>query len=95
MVERLLDQYPRLCVDFSWIIYDVAICPDGKPQKEWVALTEKYSDRICLGSDLVTKFERLGMELQRYDVFLDELSDEARENICNRTAKRIYGRRKD
>jgi hypothetical protein len=91
MVERLLDQYPRLVVDYSWIIFDVAICPNGRPQDAWLALTEKYSERICLGSDLVTKFERLGPELQRYDVFLDQLSDAARANICWNTPERVYG----
>ncbi|MGZ9410401.1 MAG: amidohydrolase family protein, partial [Methylocystis sp.] len=74
MVERLLDQYPNVCVDYSWVIYDVAICPDSAPDENWLALTERHSERICLGSDLVAKFERLGPELQRYDVFLDELS---------------------
>ncbi|MBI5032496.1 MAG: amidohydrolase [Chloroflexi bacterium] len=91
MVDRLLAQYPNLCVDYSWIVYDVTICPDGRPDPNWVALTEKYSDRICLGSDLVTKFERLGPELQRYDVFLDQLSETARANVCWQTAERIYG----
>ena len=33
MVERLLEQYPNLCVDYSWIIFDVAICPDGQPER--------------------------------------------------------------
>jgi hypothetical protein len=91
MVERLLEAYPQLYVDYSWIIYDVAICPNGQPDPAWIELTEKYSDRICLGSDLVTKFERLGPELQRYDVFLDELSETARANVCYLTAERIYG----
>jgi predicted TIM-barrel fold metal-dependent hydrolase len=91
MVERLLDQYPQLVVDYSWIIFDVSICPNGVPQEGWLELTEKYSDRICLGSDLVTKFERMGPELQRYDVFLDQLSETARENVCWRTAERVYG----
>ena len=52
---------------------------------------EKYSDHICRGSDLVTKFEGLGPELQRYDVFLDQLSETARENLCWKTVERIYG----
>lgn len=91
MVERLLEAYPQLCVDYSWIIYDVAICPNGEPDPTWLELTEKYSERICLGSDLVTKFERLGPELQRYNVFLDELSETARANVCHLTAERIYG----
>jgi hypothetical protein len=91
MVERLLAQYPQLVVDYSWIIFDVSICPNGVPDPDWIALTEKYSDRICLGSDLVTRFERLGPELQRYDVFLDDLSEKARENVCWKTAERVYG----
>jgi predicted TIM-barrel fold metal-dependent hydrolase len=91
MVERLLDQYPLLVVDYSWIIYDVSICPGSVPQEGWIELTEKYSERICLGSDLVTKFEKLGPELQRYDVFLDQLSEEVCENVCWKTAERVYG----
>jgi hypothetical protein len=94
MVDRLLAQYPNLYVDYSWIIYDVSICPEGRPSPDWLALTEKYSDRICIGSDLVTRFERLGPELQRYDVFLDRLSEAARADLCWRTAERIYGRSK-
>ena len=94
MVERLLAQYANLCVDYSWIIFDVIICPDGKPDSDWLALTEKYSERICLGSDMVTRFERVGPELQRYDVFLDQLSETARANLCWNTAERLYGRNK-
>ncbi|MHB0857884.1 MAG: amidohydrolase family protein [Anaerolineae bacterium] len=93
MVERLLEQYPLLCVDYSWIIYDVAICPQGRPNEDWLALTERFSTRICLGSDLVTRFERLGPELQRYDAFLDQLSPEARADLCGRTAERVYGKK--
>ena len=91
MVERLLTQYPNLYVDYSWIIFDIVICPDGKPDPEWLALTEKFSHRICLGSDLVTKFERLGPELHRYDVFLDQLSENARADVCWLTAEKVYG----
>lgn len=94
MVQRLLDQYPHVVVDYSWIIFDEIICPGGQPQEAWLELTERYSERICLGSDLVTRFERLGPELQRYDVFLDELSEPARANVCWHTAERVYGAHK-
>jgi hypothetical protein len=94
MVERLLAQYSNLCVDYSWIVFDVVICPDGKPDPDWLALTEKYSDRICLGSDMVTKFERIGPEMHRYDPFLDQLSETTRANLCWNNAERIYGNHK-
>jgi hypothetical protein len=90
MIDRVLAQYDNLSIDYSWIIFDVAICPDGVPDQNWIALTERYSERICLGSDLVTRFERLGPELQRYDVFLDRLSETARANLCWETPRRIY-----
>ena len=91
MVDRLLDQFPNVSVDYSWIVYDVAIAPEGKPDANWVALTERYRDRVMLGSDLVTKFERLGPELQRYDVFLDQLSEMTRQRVCWDNAEKIYG----
>ncbi len=91
MVQRLLDQYPNLWVDISWIIFDVAVCPEGRPSPDWLALAEQHSSRICLGSDLVTRFERLGPELHRYDIFLDSLSESARADICWRTAEHVYG----
>lgn len=91
MVRRLLEQYPNLTADLSWVIFDVAACPDGVPDPEWLALAERFSGRMLLGSDLVAKFERLGPELQRYDAFLERLSDGAREALCRGTATRIYG----
>lgn len=95
MTERLLEQYPNMCVDYSWILFDIAICPAGKPKDVWIELTERYSDRICIGSDLVAKFERLGPEMQRYDVFLDQLSEKARADVCWNSAERIYGGNKN
>jgi hypothetical protein len=95
MIERLLDQYPNVCVDYSWIFYDVAVAPEGQPTSEWIQLTEKFSDRICLGSDLVGAFWRLGPELERYDVFLDALSEKARADVCWNTAERLYGGNKE
>ena len=91
MVERLLGEYPNLCVDYSWIVFDELIAPGGVPDPKWLELTERYSERICIGSDLVTKFERLGPELERYDALLDVLSEEACANVAHRTADRIYG----
>ncbi len=90
MVDRLLGQYENLYVDYSWIVFDTLICPHGIPDDNWLALTEKYSNRILLGSDLVNKFERFGPEMQRYDPFLDNLTESTRIAICNDNAERIY-----
>lgn len=90
LVDRLLGQYENLSVDFSWIFFDVLVCPNGRPNPLWVELTEKYRDRITLGSDMVTRFERIGPELHRYDAFLRELSERTRRLLCSGNAERIF-----
>lgn len=91
MIERLLAQYPALHVDFSWIIFDQVIAPNGIVNPDWITLTERFSDRIFLGSDVIGNFHKLGVTNARYDIFLDQLSDTARENICINNAKKLYG----
>ena len=82
MVERLLYQYPALYVDFSWILFDQVVCPNGVPSPEWIGLAETFSDRIFLGSDVIGNFHRIGVTNERFDAFLGALSQETRENIC-------------
>jgi hypothetical protein len=91
IVRRVLDHYENLAVDFSWIVYDDFICPGGVPSDEWLSLAEDYSGRICIGSDLVNRFELLPMTIQRYDVFMDNLSEGARADLTFNTAHRLYG----
>jgi hypothetical protein len=50
-----------------------------------------YPVLIDLGSDFMTRFERVGAELQRYAVLLDRLSEAARADVCWHTAERTYG----
>jgi len=91
LIQTLHGNLAGIMQDASHLRDLLVICPDGNPSPDWIALTEKYSDRICLGSDLVARFERMGPELQRYDVFLDQLSETARTNLCWNTAEKLYG----
>jgi len=40
--------------------------------------------------DVVNRFEYLPATIQKYDVFLDALSESARENVVWKTAFRLY-----
>lgn len=51
-VAGLLERFPNLYGDLSWLVFDTLVCPGGVPDDAWLALTERYSDRLCLGSDL-------------------------------------------
>jgi hypothetical protein len=90
MIERLLLQYPGLHIDYSWIIFDEIICKDAKPDPEWIELTERFSTRILIGSDVIGNFHKMGVINHRYDVFLECLSEETRQNICINNAERLF-----
>ena len=91
MVDRLLREYPGLHVDYAWVVYDEMIYKDQKVQKDWVDLTEKYSDRILIGSDVIGNFEKMGIINSRFNPFLEALSENARQDLCVRNAERLWG----
>lgn len=90
VIDHLLCKYHNLYVDYSWLVFDNYICPQGQPDENWLKLTEKHSHRICLGSDIFGHFESLSEHLGRYTPFLDCLSKETCENVCTKTAERLY-----
>jgi hypothetical protein len=53
MIERLLNEYPALHIDYSWVIFDEIIMRNEESVNEWIELTEKFSNRILLGSDIL------------------------------------------
>lgn len=92
IVKRLLDRYDNLSVDISWVVFDDFVCPKGKPDEDWLQLAEDYSERICIGTDVVNKFEKLPITIERYDVFLDALSEKAAKNLAFDTAYNLFGK---
>ncbi|MBN1797945.1 MAG: amidohydrolase family protein [Spirochaetales bacterium] len=92
IVKRLLEAYENLFVDYSWIVYENFICPKKVPDENWIEMTEKFSERICIGTDVVDKFEYLSPQIQKYDVFMDRLSEKARQDIAFDTAYKLYSK---
>ncbi|AFZ30640.1 amidohydrolase 2 [Gloeocapsa sp. PCC 7428] len=90
VIDRLLCKYNNLYVDYSWLVFDNYICPDGKPDPNWIEMTEKHSDRICIGSDIFGHFESLAEGLARYTPFLDCLSKETCDRVCMLNAEKLY-----
>lgn len=74
----------------AWLVFDTLICPHGQPDARWLEVTERFSERICLGSDIFGRFDALTQTLAKYTPFLDALSDSARRNLTLDTAKRLY-----
>jgi len=92
MVSSLLDRFPRLFVDISWVVYDDVITLELEPKKHWLETIDRYADRFCLGSDLCGHFEGLGKCLARYNGLLRRLSPKVRKLVASENAARLWFR---
>ena len=89
VIRTMLKTYPNLWVDLSWVVYPNYVAPDGKPDKEWVALVEDFPDRFMIGTDLVGHFDDYTKTIRSYYVFLDALSPETAQLVANENFLKI------
>ncbi|MEI7688133.1 MAG: amidohydrolase family protein [Planctomycetota bacterium] len=90
MIERMLNAYPRLHVDVSWVGYDDVMCLGGSIRSEWLGVIERFADRVLLGSDLVGHFAALGPTMRRFDDLLAGLTEAARPKVARSNAERLF-----
>jgi predicted TIM-barrel fold metal-dependent hydrolase len=90
MVSTLLDRYPRLYVDISWVVYDDVITLELEPKKHWLDAINSHAGRFCLGSDLCGHFDHLGQSLARYNGLLRRLTPRVRKLVASGNAERIW-----
>ncbi|MCG8563618.1 MAG: amidohydrolase [Desulfobacterales bacterium] len=98
MLIGMMQQYPNLHLDLSWLVYENCVCEPRKdktsplvPKDVWILeVIEPYADRIMLGSDLCGHFSTLGKTMARYNLLLRALSDTARDQVARINAERLY-----
>lgn len=91
IVEDLLQTYPNLHADLSWLIFDREVARDGELSSEWVKLIERHHKRFCLGSDCNGVFRATyASTMRRYEPLLQALSSEAAQSVAFGTARRLY-----
>ena len=94
-LERMLGQYPNLCIDLSWtMLRPYLLDADGKPDPDWVHLVSSYPERFMIGSDVVGRFDSLGDHMTGFDPFLDALPEDvahkvARDNFLSVLPRRV------
>jgi len=90
MAGDMLRAHDNLYVDYSWVVYDDVICEHHQPKAHWLALTQEYSERIMIGSDLCGHFDLLGKTMARYNILLEMLPDGARERVARKNAEALW-----
>jgi len=96
MIKRLLEEYPSLYLDYSWSVFEDIIAKDDATLEEWVELSEEFSDRILIGSDILGKdFHKIGFINYKFTKLLEQLSPKARKNITTKNAEFLFGNKKN
>jgi predicted TIM-barrel fold metal-dependent hydrolase len=90
MVSTLLDRYPNLNVDISWVVYDDVMTSSLEPKKHWLETVGRYPDRFSLGSDLCGHFDHLGKAMARYNGLLRSLEPRVRDLVASGNAERLW-----
>lgn len=91
MIDRLLSEYPGLYVDYSWVVFDDIISINDVSMQDWIELTEKFSDRVMIWSDILWNwFYKIWITNSRFNKFLDALSPATREKVCKSNAINLY-----
>ena len=91
---RLLQSYPNLYYDISWVVFEQIIAPEGKPDTKWVAIFEQFPTRFMVGTDKIGDFSDYVQTIRRYDILFDALTPEtakklASENMFELLPKRL------
>jgi len=91
LIERLLREHENLYVDYSWVIFDEVIAINNVSLDNWVKLTEKFKDRVLIGSDILWMwFHKIWIENAKFNKFLSLLSDDARNKVCYENAINLF-----
>ncbi len=97
MIDCMMDRYPNLYVDLSWVVYEQTICEPRQrdderlsPKQCWIDLVLKYPDRIMLGSDVCGHFAIHARTMARYNGLLSHLPKETRQKLARKNAETLY-----
>jgi len=96
IIKRLLKEYKNLYLDLSWVVFDDVINKTKQDLLEWVELTEEFSDRIIIWSDVLwDQFYKIWIINQKYLDFFNLLSEETKENVLYKNVEHIYKKKKN
>ncbi|WP_196888936.1 amidohydrolase family protein [Aureivirga sp. CE67] len=85
-LKRLLNEYPNLFIDISWVLFDEHIKMD---MDNWVSFIEEFPDRFSLGSDNVANTKTYVKDVSKYQPLLKRLKPKTRELVSKGNIERI------
>lgn len=89
LVGRLMDRFPNLVVELSWVLLDQLV-HDGDVDPGWVQLVHDHPDRVVMGSDTVADPSTVTSRAEQVQAFLAALPQAERELVANDNAGRLW-----
>lgn len=83
IIRGMLEKYPNLTIDISWVIFEQEIAPNGVLDRKWPKLIDAFPTRFVIGSDVVGFFDQYKPTLQRYYLLLDALKPETAQKVAH------------
>ncbi|NOQ27267.1 MAG: amidohydrolase family protein [Bacteroidales bacterium] len=80
--RRLLNTYPCLYYDISWVVYEQIIAPDSIPSKKWIKVFKDFPDRFMVGSDKIGDFSEYEETIRKYDVLFNVLPKDIAQKLA-------------
>ena len=104
MISDMIQKYPNLHVDISWVVWEEVICDSkGVVKPGWVECCQKNHTKIYIGSDNVAQYfpiletettstgvNLLASNITKYYQLFEKLTPEAAENIAYNNAQKLY-----
>lgn len=79
---RMLNAYPNLYFDISWVVFEQIIAPKNIPDPAWVKIFEAFPDRFLVGSDKIGGFDDYVHTIRKYDVLFEVLTPETARKLA-------------
>lgn len=81
-VRRMVESYPNLWVDLSWLVFENWLFPGNSVDKAWLDILTDHPTRFFIGSDKIGKFTAYSKAIQKYDKLMDILPKENADMIA-------------
>ncbi|MGV6826999.1 MAG: amidohydrolase family protein [bacterium] len=90
LLADYLDRYPRLTLDLSMRAERIA--SNGEIDPDWESFLSEYSSRLMIGVDTYrsSRWLNYGYEINRFNLWLDDLSASDRDAISYGNAARLF-----
>jgi len=82
VLEKLLDEYPNVWLDLSWVLLEQEILSRPSAHGAWTKLIERYPTRFIIGTDLAGTLDGYARAISRYEPLLQSLSPKTRERVA-------------